>query len=234
MSRPFQGIAADEVPGLFNLLAPIYHFPVALLSAPARRRAHELAGVRDGERVLEIGVGTGLSFRRLLTANPSGVTDGIDRSPVMLKQVRRRAALFPPASYSLNEGDARSLPYPPGTFDIVLAGYVLDLLPEPDRFRVLQETERVLKPGGRLVAFHMTVGSEWQHRFWDRLGRMHPLLLGGSHAIFAAPLMERARLVVGSRETIERFGLLTEIVCAHAPLDCGRSITLSSGECPPD
>jgi phosphatidylethanolamine/phosphatidyl-N-methylethanolamine N-methyltransferase len=100
--------------------------------------------LQPGERVLLVGVGTGLDLPLL----PPGVTGlGVDLSPSMLMQARRRV----PPTVELRCGDAAELDVPTGSFDAAILNLVLSVVPDP--VPVLRETLRALRLGGRAVVF---------------------------------------------------------------------------------
>lgn len=116
----------------------------------SRGRLRELLGPRPGERVLEVGPGTG--YYALETARgiaPDGKLDILDVQQEMLDHTMRRASEYRIANITPTRGDAQALPYADETFD---AGYLVATLGEvPDQETALHELRRVLKPGGRLV-----------------------------------------------------------------------------------
>jgi len=122
-----------------------------LFTARARRELLQRAALQDGESFLELGVGTGLTFAPLARSNPCGRNDGLDQSDGMLRRCRRRLQRCGATRFTLREGDARDLPYEDETFDLVLCGYLFELLPDPDAERVLRQILRVLCNGGRLL-----------------------------------------------------------------------------------
>jgi ubiquinone/menaquinone biosynthesis C-methylase UbiE len=85
--------------------------PDALTESKARDRCLEIAAIQDGESVLEVAVGTGLAFERILKANPSGRNEGIDLTEAMLNRAEKRAASAGFKSYRLTVGDAYNLDF---------------------------------------------------------------------------------------------------------------------------
>lgn len=111
---------------------------------PGRKLAVDKMDCRAGDRVLEVGVGTGLS----LTHYPEGVhVTGIDVSPHMLDVARARLNGHADR-VELALMDAQALEYPDDAFDKVVAMYVASVVPEPQR--MIAEMKRVCRPGGEL------------------------------------------------------------------------------------
>jgi SAM-dependent methyltransferase len=109
------------------------------------------ADLRPGQRVLDLGIGTGaVAERAAPLVRPGGEVLGVDISPAMLDQARARLAASGLGDVVLREGRAEALPAPDGHFDAVLAS--LSLMYAIDRSAAAREIARVLRPGGRLVA----------------------------------------------------------------------------------
>jgi ubiquinone/menaquinone biosynthesis C-methylase UbiE len=115
-----------------------------------RQTLRDVLAPAPGERVLEVGPGTGYySLDVARQTAPRGRLDAVDLQQPMLDELMRRAAKFGAPNVVATEGDARNLPFPDATFD---AAFLVATLGEiPDRDRALRELHRVLKPGGRLV-----------------------------------------------------------------------------------
>ena len=172
----------DDVRRRYARLSRIYDFWGVLTESKAVKRALQLARIRNGESVLEVAVGTGNLFEQIVSMNANGRNEGIDLSPEMLAKAKERLKKHH-GNYSLKVADAYSLPYPDGSFNLVISNYMFDLLPEEDFSRVLLEFKRVLRPGGRMVITSMTPGRRWYSRIWDWLVSKAPHILEGCRPI---------------------------------------------------
>ena len=142
-----------------------------------RRETLRHANIATGERVLDVGCGTGVLTRLAADAvGPSGHVIGIDPSPGMIAVARRKAALeASPAAFRL--AAIEELPYPDGSFHVVLSSFMLHHLPPEVKQTGLSEVYRVLKDGGRLLAVDIDRPANvlWWLLFW-------PLLFSSSAA----------------------------------------------------
>lgn len=202
-----------EVPRVYGRLAPVYDVWAALTESRARRRAIELASVRDGESLLEIAVGTGALFAELVARNPHGRNEGIDLTPEMAQKTRTRVA----GRANVRVGDAHKLEFDDASFDLVVNGYMFDLLPEDDFPIVLGEMYRVLKPGGRLVLVNMAVSNKKRTALWTAIYRLNPAMMGGCRGVELSEPMKRAGFEVDRREEVDQLGFPTELLLAHRP-----------------
>jgi ubiquinone/menaquinone biosynthesis C-methylase UbiE len=115
-----------------------------------RERLRETLEPEAGERILEIGPGTGYYTLDLATwIGEQGSVDIFDVQQEMLDHTMRRAEERQLANVTPTRGDAQALPYADDTFDGVVLTTVLGEI--PDQEAALAEIERVLRPGGRLV-----------------------------------------------------------------------------------
>ena len=138
--------ASRRVERVYGVLARVYDGFFDWALGPGRRDAVAQLVPRAGERVLEVGVGTGLS----LPLYPVGCdVVGIDISEPMLDVARARLEGLEHARVRLERMDARNITYADGHFDKVLAPYVISVVPDPDK--VLAEIVRVCRPGGTVI-----------------------------------------------------------------------------------
>ena len=205
-------IKKEQVPDIYNNIAPLYDVWAWLTERNARNRCLELAAIRDGEDVLEVAVGTGLAFARILEANPSGHNEGIDLTPAMLLRAEARADRTGVDGYNLRLGDAYDLPFSSESFDVLVNNYMFDLLPEEDFVAVIEEFKRVLRPGGRLALVNMTHGTRWYNSIWERLYETSPALLGGCRPVSLLPVLRQCGFRETRRDYISQFTFPSEVV----------------------
>jgi phosphatidylethanolamine/phosphatidyl-N-methylethanolamine N-methyltransferase len=127
--------------------ARLYNVYFGWILNPGRKTAVELAVSRPGSRILEVGVGTGLS----LSLYPKHVkVTGIDVSPEMLKQATElKEEMNLDNVESLQIMNAEEMTFPDNSFDCVVAMHVATVVPHPKKFA--DEMRRVCKPGGRII-----------------------------------------------------------------------------------
>jgi protein-L-isoaspartate O-methyltransferase len=115
-----------------------------------RARLKETLEPKPGERILEVGPGTGYYTLEMAEwVKPDGEVEILDLQPEMLDHTMRRAGERGLTNVNPTQSDATSMPYEDGTFD---AAYLVTVLGEiPDQDAALRELARVLKAGGRLV-----------------------------------------------------------------------------------
>lgn len=144
----------DDVVRTYNRWAPVYDLVFGAVFAKARRSAIGECD-RIGGRVLEVGVGTGISLP--FYSSRCRIT-GIDLSTEMLDVARRRVTEHRLDNVdALEVMDAQNLQYPSGSFDAVTAQYVVNTVPDPET--ALDEFARVLRPGGELIVVNR-IGAE--------------------------------------------------------------------------
>jgi len=213
---PDARIKKGQVSELYRKIAPVYDLWARLTESKARDRCLEIAAIRDGEAILEVAVGTGLAFEKILRANPSGRNEGIDLTETMLARAETRAVGSGTKNYRLAVGDAYALNFADNDFDVLINNYMFDLLPENDFLTVLAEFRRVLRPGGRLVLVNMTKGMSWYNRIWEWVYRVNPAWLGGCRAVQLLPTLAESGFAESKRQYISQMTFPSEIICAVA------------------
>lgn len=136
----------DFVTAVYEKLASVYDFTFGPALHPGRVQAIQRMGVRPGDRLLEVGVGTAINAS--LYPRDCSVT-GIDLSQSMLEKGRDRVARKGISNVRLLEMDAADIKFTDDTFDIVYAPYLISVVPDP--VAVAREMRRVCRPGGRIV-----------------------------------------------------------------------------------
>jgi ubiquinone/menaquinone biosynthesis C-methylase UbiE len=210
-------LSKAEVREVYRKFASTYDLWSSLAESKARRRSLELADIRNGDAVLEVAVGTGILFEKILRLNPAGRNEGIDLSEEMLARARVRAEKTGARNYVLKTGDAYHLENPENFFDVVLNNYMFDLIPERDFVAILNEFKRVLRQRGRLVLVNMTKGPSWFNAIWDQLYKTQPSLLGGCRGVELASYLEKAGFDKIRREYISQFVFPSEVIYAVKP-----------------
>ena len=141
-----QVMRTEQVESAYDRWAPIYD----LVFGPVFRRGRSAAiaaAEQHGGRILEVGVGTGISLPFYSGACP---VYGVDISDAMLEKARRRVrGLGLGHVEAIEVMDAEALRFPAAAFDVVVAQYVVTAVPNPER--ALDEFARVVKPGGEIV-----------------------------------------------------------------------------------
>jgi SAM-dependent methyltransferase len=139
--------------------------PVEVITTIPAAKLVKFAQVRPGQRLLDVACGTGVVA--VTAARRGAKVSGLDLSPVLLERAQHNASVAA-VDIDFIEGDAEALPYPDGSFDVVVSQYGHIFAPRPAV--VLKEMLRVLKKGGRL-AF-----STWPPEHFT--GRMFSFLAG--------------------------------------------------------
>ncbi len=136
----------DFVTGVYEKLASVYDLIFGPTLHPGRLQAIQRMGIKPGDKVLEVGVGTGINAA-LYPADC--IVTGVDLSAPMLEKARERVARKAVHNMRLLEMDAADLKFAGDSFDIVYAPYLISVVPDP--VRVASEMRRVCRPGGRIV-----------------------------------------------------------------------------------
>ena len=178
-TRPLD-INREMVEQAYDRWAPIYDLVFGGVFSKGRDAAIQATN-KLGGRVLEVGVGTGIS---LPLYSPNVRIFGTDISEEMLKKAKRRVAEGNLKNIEgLSVMDAEKLEFPDNAFDVVMAQYVVTAVPNPEA--ALNEFARVLRPGGEMILLSRVSADTGMRRFIER--RLQPIVrpLGFRTAEFA-------------------------------------------------
>ena len=133
------------------------HVPDAVVESFAGvANPFSLGRLEPGERVLDLGSGTGTdSLVASLMVGSEGSVTGLDMTPEMLAKARAGAAELGAGNVTFVDGEAEQLPFEDTSFDVVISNGVIDLVPDKDA--VFSELHRVLVPGGRIQIADVTI-----------------------------------------------------------------------------
>jgi len=210
----------EEARTTYNRLSRFYDLLTVFGEKRLREQALRRLAASSGERVLEIGFGTGRALVALARAvGPAGKVSGVDISDGMMAVAHVRLARAGLAArVTLLRADAASLPLPDASFDAVFASFTLELFDTPEIPVVLKECRRVLRPGGRLVVVALSRRGgggcalelyEWAHRALPRWVDCRP--------IYVKEALCEAGFEIVSVDTDRMWGLPVETVAAVRP-----------------
>jgi len=185
--------------------------------------AIRLAEIMPGQHVLDVACGTGRATVDLAkSVGPDGRVDGLDLSEAMLGQARTKINNLQLGSrVHFKQGNARELPFPDGTFDLLYNGYMFDLIPIEGFLPILKEFVRVIKPGGKLVLVNMSKphpGKTFYETVYEKGWAVMPC-----RPVWMSPLLGAAGFTDVTRQYRPSHGLIvsrlwgSEIVMAKKP-----------------
>lgn len=208
-------LSKERVPEVYAERARFYDVWGKFTESKAQERSLEIANIQDGEAVLEVAVGTGLTFARVLKRNPAGWNEGVDVTEAMLAKAKEKASQSGVTNYRLRIGDAYDLEFENGRFDLLINNYMFDLLPKADFPLVLAEFQRVLKPGGRLLLVNMAKGRRWYNGLWESLYKRNETSMAGCRGVSMVAPLEANGFTVTHHEYISQMTFPSEIILAQ-------------------
>src|SRR5476649_2170325 len=163
----------DFVARVYENIAWFYDLTFGPALHPGRVDAIQRMGIKPGDKVLEVGVGTGINGA--LYPSECSVT-GIDFSSSMLEKAHERIARKGVRNVRLLQMDAQNMNFADDTFDIVYAPYVISVVPDP--VAVAREMYRVCRPGGRIIILNHFRSASRLGAWLERLIAPFTLYLG--------------------------------------------------------
>ena len=178
----------DETRAFYDKISSVYDLLAEHSEGPVRQIGLDQLALAPGERVLEIGYGTGHCLVQMAEAvGPEGKVFGIDLSEGMRARARERVEREHLSdTVELSCGDTTHLPYPDGSMDAVFMSFALELFDTPEIPQVLAGCARVLRPGGRIGVVAITKEGkegfaveayEWTHQHFPNLLDCRPIFV---------------------------------------------------------
>jgi ubiquinone/menaquinone biosynthesis C-methylase UbiE len=191
-----------------DIFLPFYDLITKIIGGDkARRVLLNQAHLRSGDRVLDIGCGTGTLAVLLKQRSPDIQVFGLDPDPKALARAAHKAQKKS-LEVAFDQGFADALPYPTASFDTVVSSFMFHHLETEVKEKMLREVRRVLKPGGRFHLLDFEIAGAGSGHSLMRLFHSHKRLKDNTESRIL-DLMTQARLVgakkVESRKAI--FGL---------------------------
>lgn len=201
-------MSVEYVEKVYNRYSSIYDVVFGKVFHSGREMAPALLDLFPGAQLLEVGVGTGLSFPLL----PRNIRiTAVDLSQKMLDRAKKRARDLALRNIDLIKMDATSLNFPDHSFDRVLAAYFVSTVPNP--VKVVLEMKRVCKPGGLLVFMnHFQSDNRLTAPFEKAVS---PLFyrLGFRTDLNLNRLMDKCELEIETKEKVGFLGNWTAVRC---------------------
>ena len=194
----------DAVRRAYKRWAPIYDTTFGKIADAGRQQAVDLVNGLGG-RVLEVGVGTGIS----LPNYDAGVSvTGIDLSTDMLEKARKRIEKARLKNIDdVLEMDAADLDFEDGAFDVVVAMYVLTVVPDPRA--VMAELNRVCRPGGDVIILNHFSSEDGVMRLLEKSMARFSEALGWRPQFPLETVLGEHELTLVSRQKVKPGGLFS-------------------------
>ena len=188
--------------------APVYDRTFGAITNVGRKRAVGYVNANRTGRLLEVGVGTGLS---LPLYKPDLKVTGIDFSEDMLQKARGKVqALGLGHVQELRQMDARTLDFPDNHFDSIAAMHVMSVVPEPER--VMGEIARVCKPGGKVVITNHFVREHGVLASLERFFAPFANTIGWHSDFEIQTVLKEESLAVKEQKALPPLGMMTLLV----------------------
>lgn len=192
---------------VYSDLARFYDFFFGRVFVDREHEIIEDLNLRPGNRVLEVGVGTGIALDGY---PPYAHIVAIDPSADMLKHARKRVEENGWRHIELKLGDALKLDFPDNSFDVVTSFHVLTVVPDP--YRMMSEMVRVCKPGGKIAITTHFQSSNPIVAFFNSLVNPVTKLLGWTTRLRKQDVLKDHKITLERNEKKSPFSVHTVIV----------------------
>ena len=194
---------------IYDRFSVIYDRTFGRLVQRRQRIAIEQLGLKSGDRVLDLGVGTGLT----IPMYPTDVTVvGLDLSWGMLEEARRRALESGRKAWVV-QADALQPPLAPCSFDHVLITHVISVVSDPAR--LLRHAAELLKPGGRIVLLNHFRAERGPMASFEKAINPLTTRIGWRSDLSLAESLDGVPLEIEKRVQLRRWDLWKIVVLRH-------------------
>ena len=207
-------VPQEDVGKLYDRKAWFYDLWASLTESKAQKWAIEIAEVQNKTTILDVAVGTGRLFRKIVKQNPDGKNYGIDISQGMLTKAKMKLSKQENKIYSLEIGSAFDIRMDDGSVDILFNNYMFDLISFDQMDNVINEFSRVLKPGGKLVLVNMTKAEKFGAGLYEIIYRISPPLMGGCRGVQMSDLLTEHGFKLITREYVQQMLFPSEVILA--------------------
>ena len=211
----------DSLPTIrasYRRLSHVYDMLEGAIFRSGRKDAVALANKRPNQRILDVGVGTGLA---LPLYRPDSWVVGIDASPEMLRRARKRAKKKGLAHIGgLLEMDAMSMAFADRSFDAVVAMHVASVVPDP--MKLINEMKRVCVPGGDIVVVNHFASSGGVARLIEEACHPFAEVIGFRPDVRLMHLADGARLQIVQVRRVNLGGYWRLVHFRNAPAEPAR------------
>ncbi|SVD44514.1 uncharacterized protein METZ01_LOCUS397368 [marine metagenome] len=207
-------VPQQDVGKLYDRTAWFYDVWATLTETKAQDRAIEVANIQDETTILDIAVGTGKLFNRIVKINPNGQNIGIDLSKGMLAKAKSRLSKQLNSNYSIDKGSAFDIRMENHSIDILFNNYMFDLIFFDQMDLIIDEFSRVLKPGGKLVLVNMTKAEQFGAGLYEKIYWTSPPLIRGCRGVKLSNLLTEHGFKVENREYVQQMLFPSEVILA--------------------
>ncbi len=193
----------------------IYDFWGFLTESKAAGRVIELCEIKDYSNILEVAVGTGLVFKKIVSLNPNGTNIGVDLSPDMLEKAEAALRKKGHKNYILKQGNALKLEFRDESFDTLVNNFMIDLMPLQDFDKIISEFYRILKKDGIAVISTFSFGYKKVNKLWYWIAAKFPGLLTGCRPVSIKGSLLKAGFRIENDEQISQNTFPSRVIRAR-------------------